>query len=79
MGLMGEQLETPTPELKKKAAVLKKLCQELDPYAPLGARQKKKLASLGVNNLDDPFQITNQLLLLLEDALEELEARQARH
>ncbi len=74
---MRKEVETPTPELKKKATALKKLCQGLDPYAPLSALQKKKLTNLGVQNLEDPFQLTNQLLLLLEDALEELETRKA--
>lgn len=60
-------------ELEKKAELLKKLCHEIDPYSSLTNEQINLLKGLEIVQFDDPFLLTNQLLLLTEDTLEELE------
>lgn len=45
---------------------LKRLCLELDPYAPISEELKKDLKSLGVSEFDDPFALTNELLKILD-------------
>jgi len=37
-------------------------------------KKKKILLELGILEFDDPFRVTNQLLLLLEDSITELES-----
>ena len=61
-----------TEELEKKVALLRSLCDRINPYAPLSPKVQKQLKSLGVTPEGDPFALTNQLLLLMEEALEEL-------
>ena len=48
------------------------LCNELDPYHPLTQEMGKRLATYGVFESDDPFLITNKLVLILENSVEEL-------
>ncbi|EQC50343.1 hypothetical protein M899_2538 [Bacteriovorax sp. BSW11_IV] len=60
-------------ELENKAELLKKLCHEIDPYSKITEEQKVSLETLEIVQFDDPFLLTNQLLLLTEDTLEELE------
>jgi len=57
--------------LEVKIAELKDLCQNLDPYSPLSEKAKSKLLGHGINEFDNPFTITNKLLLLLEDSISE--------
>ncbi len=57
--------------LEVKIAGLKELCQDLDPYSPLTDLTKSKLQAFGIKDLENPFTITNQLLLLLENAISE--------
>jgi hypothetical protein len=58
-------------DLEAKISELKDLCQNLDPYSPLSEITKSKLIKYGVEELDNPFAITNKLLLLLEDSISE--------
>ncbi|MFX3675428.1 MAG: hypothetical protein ACN6I6_00170 [bacterium] len=58
--------------LKSKVERLNKLAGELDPYQPLSQEVQDELKSLGVLVLDDPFKLTNQLVVILEDATEQL-------
>lgn len=51
---------------------LKELCNKLDPYKPISADLKNELAQFQITEYCDPFVITNKLLLLLEDSIEEL-------
>lgn len=57
--------------LTRKINLLKKLCDEVDPWSPLPPEQIAALEKFQIVSTEDPFQLTNQLLLLLEDALEE--------
>ena len=62
-------------ELKARIEILRSLCDQVDPYLPLNPMAQKRLRELKIDLLDDPFALTNQLLLLMEDALEELSLR----
>ncbi|MDD0853712.1 hypothetical protein HBN50_11430 [Halobacteriovorax sp. GB3] len=59
--------------LESRLEELKVLCDEINPYIPLSQEHKEKLSALNIVSLDDPFALTNQLLVLTEDTLEELE------
>ncbi len=58
--------------MEQRAAHLKEICDKLDPYHPLPPEMQQQLQQYGIFDFSDPFQITNQLLLLLEDTLTEL-------
>ncbi|MBH47162.1 MAG: hypothetical protein CME71_03225 [Halobacteriovorax sp.] len=58
--------------LKSKVERLNELAGELDPYQPISQEIQEELKSLGILVLDDPFKLTNQLVVILEDATEQL-------
>ena len=49
---------------------LKILCHELDPFQQMSLEQKLRLQEFGVKDLSNPFEITNKLLLILEENLQ---------
>ena len=64
-------------DLEKQIEFLHTLCQELDPYAPLEEKTKESLKKLKIDpDNKDPFALTNQLIVRMENALEELQSRQ---
>jgi|GEM_PF-2224255 len=63
-------------ELNNRAETLQNICAELDPYSPLKESDIEQLKALGFENIDDdPFRLTNQLILKMEDTLEEIQKR----
>lgn len=64
-------------QLKSRAQLLRELCENLDPYAPLTKEERDLLESLGVYNYEDPFQLTNELIMKMEDTLEEILTRES--
>ena len=62
----GDFLET-----QEKFKLLQYVCQNLDPYQEISSQMKEILHTLGIVNFDDPFQITNQLIMMMEDMIEE--------
>ena len=60
--------------LKERVENLNKLCSELDPYKEIPLAYQETLVSLGVREFDDPFTVTNKLVTLLEDSIEELQS-----
>lgn len=62
-------------ELNARAELLKELCLNLDPYNPLSEEDKAELNELGFQEVDDPFRLTNALILSMEDTLEEIQQR----
>jgi len=58
--------------LEKRIKVLGDICSELNPYAEISNDLKMKLLDYNIVDLSDPFKITNQLLMLLEDSIDEL-------
>jgi len=63
-------------QLKSRAQLLRELCENLDPYSPLTNEERDLLESLGVYNYEDPFQLTNELIMKMEDTLEEILTRE---
>jgi phage terminase large subunit-like protein len=66
-------------ELNSRAEILKRLCHELDPYAPINEEDTKALHAMGITQTDDPFHLTNILILYVEDTLEEISKRKTIH
>ncbi len=64
--------QSKTMELKARIHRLSELCNELNPYGEITSEQKTLLASYNILDVSDPFKITNQLLVLLEDSIDEL-------
>ena len=62
-------------QLNRKAEILKELCLNIDPYKPFDEGTQEILTQLGIKDLDDPFRVTNQLILRMENVLEEIENR----
>lgn len=58
--------------LEARIKVLGDICTELNPYAPIPNELKMKLMDFNILDLDDPFKVTNKLLMLLEDTIDEL-------
>lgn len=63
--------------LEGQVEKLRFICDRLNPYEQIPDYLKKELRAVGLNDLldgsYDPFALTNKLLLLMENALEELE------
>lgn len=66
-------------DLQKRADILKDLCHRLDPYEPLQDEDLVRLKSIGIHHIDDPFHLTNTLILYVEDTLEEISKRKQLH
>lgn len=60
-------------ELQNKVVKLNAMAETLDPYQEIPLETQAELKSFGVLVLDDPFAITNQLVVILEDTVEELQ------
>lgn len=71
-------LEEQILNLKKKISLLNNICNELNPYKPICNELKDKLNKFHIIDFEDPFIITNKLLVLLEDSIEELHSLQAK-
>jgi len=65
-------MSTKIVRLEEEISSLQKICQDLDPYAPLSNEVKCELQRFGIYEFTDPFTITNQLLVTMEDAIEKL-------
>ena len=87
---IGETFNTPNPILhseethrnarvlflKEKIAELEDICQHIDPAQELSFEMRKRLANFQITEILDPFIITNKLIVLLEDYIEELQSLQ---
>ncbi len=58
-------------QLDRKIEELKKLCGELDPFNKISKGHKKLLTKYGLNEIADPFELSNRLILLVENAIME--------
>lgn len=58
--------------LEARIKKLSDICNELNPYEPITADLKMRLMDFHILDLSDPFKITNTLLMLLEDTIDEL-------
>lgn len=87
---VGETFNTPNPLLssdethrgarvsflEEKIAELEDICQHVDPAQELSEEMKERLAKFQITEYFDPFVITNKLVVLLEDYIEELHSLQ---
>lgn len=62
-------------ELNENIKRLRYLCDHLDPYGEINERFKNELTFFQITSYRDPFELTNKLLKLMEDTLEEKEKR----
>jgi hypothetical protein len=60
-------------ELEKQVEELTRLCQEINPFAPLSDKEGAILRDLAINPEDGPYAITNALIFRLENSIEELQ------
>jgi len=58
--------------LEARIKTLGDICTEINPYEPIPDELKMKLMDFNILDLDDPFKVTNRLLMLLEDTIDEL-------
>ena len=60
-------------KLENEINVLNKICLELNPYQKIPQKVQDQLQTFNILNFNDPFKITNTLLVLLDDAHEKLD------
>lgn len=58
--------------LENRIKKLGDICNELNPYLPVPPEFKLRLREFNILEVEDPFKITNALLRLLEDSINEL-------
>lgn len=58
--------------LEARIKTLGDICTELNPYEAIPDELKMKLMDFNILDFTDPFKITNTLLMLLEDTIDEL-------
>ena len=58
--------------LEARIKVLSDICQELNPYEAVSDDLKMRMMDFNILDFSDPFKITNTLLMLLEDTIDEL-------
>lgn len=58
--------------LEARIKLLGDICSEINPYEAIPDEIKMKLMDFNILDLDDPFKVTNRLLMLLEDTIDEL-------
>lgn len=58
--------------LESRIAKLGDICKDLNPYMPIPDDFKLRLREFNILEFEDPFKITNALLILLEDTIDEL-------
>lgn len=58
--------------LEASIKLLGDICTEINPYESIPDELKMKLLDFNILDLNDPFNVTNKLLMLLEDTIDEL-------
>jgi len=58
--------------LENRIKKLGEICNHLNPYLPITDEFKLGLKEFNILEFNDPFKITNALLMLLEDTIDEL-------
>lgn len=49
---------------------LRSICNDIDPYSELTAEMKNRLMAVNITDFTNPYLLTNQLIFMLENALE---------
>lgn len=69
--ISSNDVQKPTNYLSdEQLEVLKQLCRDLNPYEEMSLDEKLKLQEFNITDLNNPFAITNKLLMILEDNLQ---------
>ena len=58
--------------LEARIKMLGEICSDLNPYQPIPHDFQQRLREFNILEFSDPFKITNALLILLEDTIDEL-------
>ncbi len=58
--------------LQKKISQLNNICNTLNPYGPISTPMQEELSQFGIDDIDNPFTVTNKLILLLENSVDDL-------
>lgn len=58
--------------LEERIKKLGDICNELNPYEAVPENFRSRLREFNIMEFSDPFKITNALLMLLEDTIDEL-------
>lgn len=58
--------------LENRIKLLESICAEINPYESISNELKLKLLDFNILDLNDPFKVTNSLLMLLEDTIDDL-------
>lgn len=58
--------------LESRIKMLGEICSDLNPYQPIPLDFQQRLREFNILEFSDPFKITNALLILLEDTIDEL-------
>lgn len=67
-----DPFEEKIAELEARIKVLGGICNDINPYAEITDEQKMRMLDFNIVDFSDPFKITNTLLMLLEDTIDEL-------
>ena len=65
-------LQEKIDSLEARIKLLDDICTEINPYEAITDELKMKLMNFNILELSDPFKVTNTLLMLLEDTMDEL-------
>lgn len=69
---LSSEIQEKVLDLETRIKKLGDICNELNPYQPVDAEFKLRLREFNIMEFEDPFKITNALLMLLEDSIDEL-------
>ena len=58
--------------LKNRVKILQDICDKIDPFQGISKEDRTILAQMGDFDYSNPYQLTNQLIVMMEDTLEEL-------
>lgn len=65
-------LQEKIDELETRIKNLSDICTMINPYDKIPSELQMRLLDFNIVALDDPFKVTNALLMLLEDSIDEL-------
>lgn len=69
---ISDEIQEKILVLEARIKKLGDICNELNPYMPVNDEFKIRLREFNIMEFEDPFKITNALLRLLEDSIDEL-------
>ena len=69
---LGYKEDSTILDLEVFISKLKGICHEVDPYNELSLSMKERLIDVGITEFHDPFELTNHLLFMTENAIEKL-------